>query len=93
MARPKGHPDNSLISSLANDERWARVEDRAAATAPARQAFAGRFEREARERFGDLEPAELARRAEHLRKAHFKRLALRSAQARRARKGAARDAA
>ena len=86
MSRPPGHPDNSLISSLANDVRWAGVEDRAAETAPARQAFNDRFLREARERFGDnLAPEDLARRAEHLRRAHFKRLALKSAQARRKR--------
>jgi hypothetical protein len=86
MARPAGHPDNSLLSTAANHDRWAAVEDRTAATAPARQAFRGRFLTEARERFGDLPADELARRAEHLRKAYYARLALRSAQARRARK-------
>lgn len=86
MARPVGHPDNSLLSTAANHERWAAVEDRAAATAPARKEFADRFIREARDRFGDLPPDELAYRAEHLRKAYFARLALKSAQARRARK-------
>jgi hypothetical protein len=37
---------------------------------------------------GKLSPAERAVRAEHARKAHFKRLALRSAQVRRRRGGA-----
>lgn len=83
MARPSGHPDNSLISSLANDVRWAAVDDRTAATQPARDRFRDKFLDEARDRFGDLPADELARRAEHLRKAHYKRLALRSAQARR----------
>ena len=94
MARPKGHPDGSLISSLANEIKWAEVEDRAAATQPARDAFKDHFLNEARERFtsvvdpdGELPPdeleKELAYRAEKLRKAHFKRMALRSAQARR----------
>jgi hypothetical protein len=83
MARPVGHPDNSLLSTAANHERWAAVDDRAAATAPARQAFRDRFVQEARERFGDLPPDELAYRAEHLRKAFYARLALKSAQARR----------
>ena len=87
MSRPKGHPDGSLISSLANEYKWAAVDDRTAATAPARQAFRDRFLTEARERFGDLPTDDLARRAEHLRKAHYKRLALRSAQARRKRSG------
>jgi hypothetical protein len=88
VARPVGHPDNSLISSLANDVRWAAVDDRPAATKPARDAFRDRFVTEARERFGDLPADDLARRAEHLRRAFYKRLALRSAQVRRARKQA-----
>jgi hypothetical protein len=54
-------------------------------TAPARAAFLGRFEREA-DPEGVLDPAERARRAEHLRKAFFARLALKSAQARRRKK-------
>ncbi len=91
MARPKGHPDSSLISTYGNHLRWAAVDDRSAATAPARAAFAGRFIRDARERFGDLPPDELAYRAEHLRKAYYARLALRSAQARRKRADAADD--
>jgi hypothetical protein len=83
MARPVGHPDNSLLSTVANLERWAAVDDRPAATAPARQAFRDKFLTEARERFGDLPPDELAYRAERLRRAFYVRLALRSAQARR----------
>jgi hypothetical protein len=54
-------------------------------TAPARAAFLGRFEREA-DPEGVLDPAERTRRAEHLRKAFFARLALKSAQARRRKK-------
>jgi hypothetical protein len=88
MARPVGHPDNSLLSTAANHERWAAVDDRTAATEPARQAFKDQFLDQARERFGDLPADELARRAEHLRKAFYARLALRSAQARRKRKAA-----
>ncbi len=86
MARPAGHPDNSLLGTLANHERWATVEDRTAATAPARKKFRDQFLDQARERFGDLPADELAFRAEHLRKAFYVRLALKSAQARRARK-------
>jgi hypothetical protein len=86
VARPVGHPDGSLIASLANEIKWAGVDDRTAATAPAREAFRDRFIQEAREKFGDnLASDGLARRAEHLRRAHFKRMALRSAQARRKR--------
>jgi hypothetical protein len=89
MARLAGHPDNSLLGTLANHERWAGIEDRAAATAPARQAFRDRFITEARERFGDLPADELAYRAEHLRKAYYTRLSLKAARARRAKKAAA----
>jgi hypothetical protein len=93
MPRPRGHPDNSLISTLGNHVRWSGVDDRTAATKPARDAFNDRFATEARERFGDLPEPELARRVEHLRKAYYTRLALRSAQARRARKAARSGAA
>jgi hypothetical protein len=58
---------------------------------PQYAAFGDRFLREARERFGDLPAEDLARRAEHLRKAYYARLALRSAQVRRKRAGAADD--
>jgi hypothetical protein len=50
-------------------------------TAPARAAFLDRFEKEA-DPEGTLDPAERARRAGHLRRAYFGRLALKSAQAR-----------
>ena len=92
MPRPARHPDNTLISRLGNAQRWAAEPDRSAATAPARAAFRDRFLTEARERFStDLPADELAYRAEQLRKAHFTRLALKSAQARRARKAKAVD--
>lgn len=51
-------------------------------TAPARKAFLERFEREV-DPDGNLPPAERRRRAEHARKAYFKRLAFKSAKARR----------
>jgi hypothetical protein len=74
--------DRALIASIAAHASWARTANPAARTANARKAFADCFQREA---YPDclLPPAERARRAEHLRKAHFKRLALKSAQARR----------
>jgi hypothetical protein len=88
MARPVGHPDGPLIAKYGNEIRWAAVDDRTAATQKARDTFNERFVAEARERFGnDLAPDDLARRAEHLRKAHYLRLALKSAQARRKRSG------
>jgi hypothetical protein len=88
MARPAGHPDNSLLSTAANHEKWAAVEDRSAATESARKALRDRFLTEARERFGDLPADELAYRAEHLRKAFYTRLSLKAARARRAKKAA-----
>ncbi len=65
---------------------WARTPDAAARTAPARERFLDRFEREV-DPDGTLEPAERARRAEHARKAYFTGLALKSARARRQRAG------
>lgn len=52
-------------------------------TKPARAAFMARFEREV-DPEGKLEPAERTRRAEYAKRLYFGRLALRSAQARRA---------
>ncbi|PGH46029.1 hypothetical protein COO58_17630 [Micromonospora sp. WMMA1996] len=90
------HPsDRVTIASLAAHLRWAQTEDRAAATAPARRAFNDRFEKQV-DPEGKLSPAERARRAESARKAYFARLALKSAQTRRAkaaRKAGAQDAA
>ena len=54
-------------------------------TAPAREAFLSRFEREV-DPDGVLPPAERQRRADQLRKAYFTRLALESAKARRRRR-------
>ena len=66
--------ERRLRASIAAHESWAKTSDRAARTAPARRALEERFLREAG---GD------ERRAEHLRRAHFQRLALKSAQDRR----------
>lgn len=63
-----------LAASIAAHESWARTEDRSARTAPARRALDARFLEQAG---GDPQ------RAEHLRKAYFQRLALKSAQSRR----------
>jgi hypothetical protein len=63
-----------------------RIADPAAHTAPAREAFLSRFEREV-DPDGVLEPAERARRAEHARKAYFLKLALASSRARAKKRG------
>jgi hypothetical protein len=76
--------DRALISSIAAHTSWAHTLDPAARTAKARAAFTDRFQQEA-DPDGVLAPEERARRAEHLRRAHYKRLALKSVQARRKR--------
>lgn len=76
----------SLRASLAAHESWAYTHDRAARTANARKAADDRFEKQV-DPNGELTPAERAVRAEHAHKAHFLRMALKSAQARRRRGG------
>jgi hypothetical protein len=66
--------ERTLRSRIAAHESWAHTTDRSGRTANARAALDQKFLDQAG---GD--PV----RAEHLRKAHFARLALRSAQARR----------
>ncbi|WP_436792611.1 hypothetical protein [Actinospongicola halichondriae] len=71
----------TLRAQIAAHTRWAN-DDPVAGTEKARAAFLDKFEREV-DPDGDLEPGERARRAAHARKAHFKRLAFKSAKARR----------
>lgn len=78
--------ERSLQARIASNISWASTTNRSARTAPARAAFNERFERQV-DPHGILLPAERARRAENARKAHFQQLALKSARARRARKG------
>ena len=68
--------ERSLRSQIAVHESWANTTDRPARTAKARKAFDDKFLTEAN---GDPVAAE------HLRKAYYLRLALKSAQARRRR--------
>ncbi|MFF0658151.1 hypothetical protein [Micromonospora tulbaghiae] len=75
--------ERSLIASLASNTYWANCPDRAAHTAPGRRAAMARFERQV-DPDGTLPPDERARRAESARKAYFAKLALKSAQVRRA---------
>lgn len=79
----KSESDRSLVASIASHSRWAKETDRTAATRPALEGMRAKFEREV-DPEGVLDPVERATRAESARKAHFKRLALKSAQARRA---------
>jgi hypothetical protein len=66
--------ERKLRSRIAAHESWANTADRGERTAPARAAHDAKFLEQA-----DGDPV----RAEHLRKAHFARLALKSVQARR----------
>jgi hypothetical protein len=79
--------EKSLRGQIAAHESWSRTSDRSARTANARKAMLDRFEQEV-DPDGKLPPAERAKRAEHKRQAYFKRLALKSATARRRRGGA-----
>jgi hypothetical protein len=78
--------ERRLRAQAAVHTSWARTGDRTARTASARRAFDKRFEREV-DPEGKLALAERARRAESAKKAHFARLALKSAQARRRKAG------
>lgn len=71
-------PERSLLGRVGAHASWANTRDRSARTAPARSALNAKFLAEA-----DGDPV----RAEHLRKAHYAKLALRSAIARRQRVG------
>ncbi|MUL76468.1 hypothetical protein [Mycolicibacterium sp. CBMA 226] len=62
---------------MASNESWARTEDRAARTWPARKAMLDRFEKQV-DPEGQLTPQERAKRAEWARKAFMQRLALKS---------------
>ncbi len=66
--------ERRLAASLASEVSWANTTNRTARTAPARAALDAKFLAAA-----DGDPI----RAVHLRRAHFKRLALKSAQSRR----------
>lgn len=79
---PLSPSERSLRGQIAAHESWARTEDRSARTAKARKAMLDKFEHDV-DPDGVLTPAERAKRAESKRKAHFKRLALKSAASRR----------
>lgn len=72
-------------SKIAVNTSWAKTKNRSERTANGRAAARGRFDEQARELHPELSDEEIAIRAEHLRKAHFQRMALKSSQARRAR--------
>jgi len=73
-----------MRARIAAHTSWAKTPDRSARTAPARMAMLEKFEKQV-DPDGLLAPVERARRAENLKKAHYQRMALKSAQARRKR--------
>jgi hypothetical protein len=77
-------PEASLIARPGAYAMHAK-NDAQQTTAKGRTKFLSRFEREVQERDPSIvgNPVEIARRAEHAKKAYFTRLALKSAQARR----------
>jgi hypothetical protein len=74
--------ERTAVARIAANTRWAMEPDRAAATQAARDGLQAKFERQV-DPDGRLAPEERARRAESLRKAHFQRLAMAGARARR----------
>jgi hypothetical protein len=82
--------ERSLRSTIAVNTSWANTEDWSARTAPARQKFDERFEKQV-DPEGKLPPAERAKRAEKARQAYFQGLALKSSVARKRRAGGAVD--
>lgn len=79
-----------LRASIAAHVQWAGESDPTARTQAGRDGMLAKFAREV-DPAGRLPEQERLRRAEHLRKAHMKRLALASSKARSARKAARRE--
>lgn len=77
--------DRSQIAKIAANTRWANEPDRSSATQAARDGMARKFVDQV-DPDRVLPADERARRAESARKAHYQRLALASAKARRAKR-------
>src|ERR1035437_5513740 len=74
--------ERRLSASIASNESWAHTPNRTARTQPARDALMRQFEEQV-DPDGTLEPTERVKRAENAKRAHFGRLALKSAVSRR----------
>jgi hypothetical protein len=79
--------DRQIRARIAANTRWSREPDRSAATAAGRAGLEAKFVREV-DPNGQLSPQDLAVRVEAARRAHFLRMALKSAKARRKRRAA-----
>jgi hypothetical protein len=78
--------ERSLRGKLASYESWANTKDRTARTAPGRAAQLARFEKLV-DPDGTMPAEARAKAAEAAKQAHYSRMALLSAKARRARRG------
>jgi hypothetical protein len=78
----------ALSARIAAETRWAH-EDPSANAERGQRGLRAKFEREIREKYSDLREDQIAKRAEHLYKAHMASLALKSLTAREARKAGA----
>ena len=76
-------PDARLHAQVAANTRWAKCDNRTAATAAAREGQLARFEAEV-DPNGELNPTVRRERAVQLRRAHMQNLARASARKRRA---------
>ena len=81
MGAERAQSERSLAARVAAAERWGRVIDRTAATAPARRGLRAKFEREA-DPDGFLNADERARRADSLMRAHMLRMTIAAKKAR-----------
>lgn len=75
----------SQIASIASNTRWANEPDRSAATQAARDAMYRKFEDQV-DPDRVLSPEERGKRVQNARSAHYRRIALKSAQSRRAKR-------
>lgn len=82
--------ERKLRARLAAHTSWANTGDRAARTAPARQAAMNRFERQV-DPDGTMDPAERTQRATAARSAHFAAMAYKAARSRSANRSPATD--
>lgn len=71
-----------LRAQAAAHARWAKTEDRSAASAPGREAAEARFEKQVREQFPHLPDSEIAKRAASARAAFYAGIQLKSAKSR-----------
>jgi hypothetical protein len=81
--------ERRLRAQLGAEMSWAKTPDRTARTAPGSRAAEARFEKQAREMHPDAGDEFIAKVAENLRRAHFRRMGLESARRRRERTSAA----